>query len=629
MKSASGYGDVEQALKQGRDLLTRAPALAAEQAREILKIAPGSAAAYALQGEGLSMGGATDEAEAAFAKAVRLDPGLVDAWRHLASQRLVLGDGAGASQALAGELLASTRNPRLQAAARALLANDIPVAERLLKAHLKEDDADVAALRMLAEVAGRLGRYDDACILLEHALGVAPHFTAARFNLALAHYRQHKPMLAIAQLDQLLDEEPGQPLYVNLKAAALTLVGDLEPAITLFEQVLAARPAQPKIWLSYGHALKTLGRQSDAVAAYRHALELEPGLGEAWCSLANLKTVRLADGDVSAMQAALAAPGLSTDDRFHLNYALGKALEERGLNAQAFQAYAEGARARRQSLAFTPVTRRVSRSVEMFTQETFAQRRDMGCPTADPIFILGMPRAGSTLIEQILASHSAIEGTQELPDIQALARLHAGLEREDYPAGVLEMDGDALARVGQDYLARTLPQRRLGRAHFIDKMPNNWLHTPFLHLILPRAKIIDARRHPLACCFSNFKQHFARGQAFTYDLSELGQYYADYVTLMDHIDTVLPGRVLRVHYEAVVEDLESEVRRIMHYLELPFEPAQLDFHQTQRAVRTASSEQVRQPLFRHGVDQWRNFEPWLDPLKSALGPVLDAYPFEA
>ena len=499
--------------------------------------------------------------------------------------------------------------------------NRLDVAERLLKPHLKEDPFDVRAIRMLAELAARIGRLKDSETLLRRALDIAPNFNPARANLAMVLGRLGRPGEALELLDELFESEPEAIGNLNLKAATLGRLGDFEEAITLYRQVIERAPNQPRVWLSYGHILKTVGRQADGVAAYRKAVELRPTAGEAWWSLANLKTVRFTEDDIAEMQRALASPELNDDDRFHLEFALGKAFHDAGRSDEAFAHYAVANELRRKYHPFRQgdVTQLVDRSIELFTADILA--RSGGCEAPDPIFILGMPRAGSTLVEQILASHSQVEGTSELADIAQLAR-----QVPDYPAGLAALDPAELRRMGESYLRTTRIQRHTDRPLFIDKMPNNWLHVPLIRLILPNARVIDARRHPLGCCFSNFKQHFARGQGFTYDLVDMGRYYADYVRLMAHVDAVQPGLVHRVIYERMVEDTENEVRALLAACGLPFEPACLAFHQTERAVRTASSEQVRQPIFRDGTQAWQPFEPWLDPLKAALGPVLDAYP---
>ena len=514
-------------------------------------------------------------------------------------------------------------HPRLVEAAMALNDNALHVAEPLLKQHLAEDPFDVAAMRMLAELAGRIGRYRDSEALLRRAIELSPAFTAARANLALVLYRLNRPAEAIDELKRVVAEDPDNPGHANLQAAAFGRIGDFDGAIALYDRVLKDAPNQPRVWLSYGHMLKTVGRQQDGINAYRRAIELLPALGEAWWSLANLKTVKFDDGDIAAMETALAQPDISDEDRFHLDFALGKAFEDRKQAEAAFRHYDAGNALRRTKLVYEPdeTERFVDRSIDLFTADFFTARAGQGYDARDPVFILGMPRAGSTLIEQILSSHSMVEGTSELPDIPALAR-----RDRNYPEGIAEYAPDKLRALGEEYLRRTRIQRRTDRPFFIDKLPNNWAHLPFIHLILPKAKIIDARRHPLGCCFSNFKQHFARGQAFSYGLDRMGRYYRDYVRLMEHVDRALPGRVHRVFYEAMVDDTEQEVRRLLDYCGLEFEPACLAFHETERAVRTASSEQVRQPIFREGTEAWKPFDPWLAPLKTALGDVLETYP---
>jgi len=514
-------------------------------------------------------------------------------------------------------------HPRLIEAALAMNENDIPRAEFLLREHLKADPFDVAAIRMFAEVAGRIGRYKDSETLLRRALDLSPAFTAARANLALVLYRQNRPDEAIAELDQVLAEEPENPGHANLQAAAKGRIGEFEDAIELYRQVLAKAPNQPRVWMSFGHMLKTVGQLEEGVAAYRKAIALMPALGEVWWSLANLKTVKFTDEDIAAMQAALESSELAKEDRFHLDFALGKAFEDRAAADQAFAHYARANALRREGLDYSAEenSRFVDRLIEIATPEFFATRAGQGCDASDPIFVLGMPRAGSTLVEQILSSHSLIEGTTELPDIPAMARRVA-----NYPLNLPELKGDKLAELGEEFLRRSRIQRKTERPMFIDKLPNNWLHLVYILAILPNARIVDARRHPLGCCFSNFKQHFAKGQAFSYSLEDMGRYYADYVRLMAHIDMVLPGRVHRVIYERMVEDTEVEVRALLSYIGVPFEDACLSFYKTERAVRTPSSEQVRQPIFREGTEAWKPFAPHLGPLCEALGPVLDCYP---
>jgi tetratricopeptide (TPR) repeat protein len=378
--------------------------------------------------------------------------------------------------------------------------------------------------------------------------------------------------------------------------------------------------------MSHGHILKTVGRQEDSIAAYRAALAAEPALGEVWWSLANLKTVRFSDEDVGAMEAALESGATSGEDRYHLHFALGKAMEDAARWEESFRHYAEGNRLRKAELDYDMADMRglVDRIIARFTPDFLAARARQGHPARDPIFILGMPRAGSTLTEQILASHPMVEGTMELPDIPAMA-LREGREGGGGPLGwtdaLADMTPERLAALGAEYLDRTRIQRKTDKPLFIDKLPNNWTYLGFIHLILPNATIIDARRDPMDCCFSNFRQHFARGQAFSYDLADMGGYYADYVRLMRNFDAVLPSRVHRVIHERLVDDPESEVRRLLDHVGLPFDPACLRFHENDRAVRTASSEQVRRPINRDGMDRWRHYDAWLGPLRDALGDV--------
>jgi tetratricopeptide (TPR) repeat protein len=518
---------------------------------------------------------------------------------------------------------AAMHNPQLMKAALALYENRLHDAEPVLKAHLKSDPHDVAAIRMLAELAGRIGRYKDAENLLRRALDLAPGFLAARSNLATVLYKQNRIADAVVELDQLLVIDPEHAGNANLKAAALGRLGEYDEAIALYEQVLAQYPGQPKLWMSYGHVLKTVGRQADSITAYRKATAIAPQLGEVWWSLANLKTVKLDGDDIATMESALTLSDLTDEDRFHLHFALGKAHEDAKSAATAFAHYDRG---NAQRLAKFPydseeTTAHVAKARALYTREFFEERAGAGCPDADPIFILGLPRSGSTLIEQILSSHSAIEGTMELPDIPALAA-RMGVRK----GGLAGVDHAELKAMGGEYLERTRIQRKSDKPYFIDKLPNNWMHVGLIHTILPNAKIIDARRHPLGCCFSNFKQHFAKGQNFAYSLNDIGRYYRDYVTLMAHFDAVLPGRIYRVFYEDMVADQEVQTRALLAYLGLPFEESCLRFYENDRAVRTASSEQVRRPIFKEGTQQWQMFELFLGPLKSALGDVLTIYP---
>jgi len=417
----------------------------------------------------------------------------------------------------------------------------------------------------------------------------------------------------------------------------LCRIGDYAPAIDLYAGILKEYPDQSKIWLSFGHALKTHGDSDKAIEAYRRCIALEPALGEAWWSLANLKTFRFDADDIATMRRELERDDLDSEHRLHLEFALGKALEDEGEYASSFGHYERGNALRLETNPYDADdnTKRMQRAKKVYAKSFFDERDDFGSDARDPIFIVGLPRAGSTLLEQILSSHSMVEGTMELPEIigttrllrqQAAASTTASAQAIPYHDALADLDADQVRELGERYIEHTRIQRKTDAPFFIDKMPNNFAHIGLIHLMLPNAKIIDARRHPLACCFSGFKQQFARGQNFTYSLDDIGRYYRDYVELMAHFDDVLPGRIHRVFYEAMVDDTEAEVRRLLAYCGLPFEEQCLRFFENARPVRTPSSEQVRKPIYREGVDHWRHFEPWLAPLKSALGPVLEAYP---
>ncbi len=659
-------GSLDQALAHASRLLATHPELAGEQATEILKVASNHplallvlANSHSIRGDvqraveildplarsqpnwaiaqlelGIAKGriGRGEEAVAALRRAVALKPDLPQAWLALGDHLTGMGDAKGADAAYANHVRHSTRDPQLLAAASALHENRIPEAEGLLREHLKSAPTDVAAIRMLAEVAARVGRDEDAEHLLARCLELAPGFHAARQNYALVLFRGNKPAEAMAEIDALLAIDAANPGYRNLKAVILSRIGDYEPAIEIYSAILREYPSNPKVWLSYGHALKTAGHADRSIAAYRKSIELDPAFGEAYWSLANLKTFRFADADVASMRGQLARPDLDAEGRYHFEFALGKALEDGADYAESFGHYLEGNRLRRATILYDAgdMATRVRRSKACFTPEFFAQRAGFGAGAPDPIFIVGLPRSGSTLIEQILSSHSEVEGTMELPEIISMTRDLRQQADAPQATGYLDvlaaMDAQSLRRLGEQYIGRTRIQRKTAAPHFIDKMPNNFIHLGLIHLVLPNARIIDARRHPLACCFSGFKQHFARGQNFSYSLEDIGRYYRDYVELMAHFDDVLPGRVHRVVYEGMVDDTEAEVRRLLDYCGLPFEQQCLRFFENERPVRTASSEQVRKPIYREGVDHWRHYDAWLGPLKTALGPVLDAYP---
>jgi tetratricopeptide (TPR) repeat protein len=552
-------------------------------------------------------------------------------WRELADHLDAGGDRAGAASAYLHHIQQAIHDPALMAAGAALHENRIPEAELRLRQHLMQAPTDVVAIRMLAEVAVRLDRGEDAERLLERCLELAPDFHAARHNYAIVLNRVNKSQEAIGELECLLRDDPRNPAYRNLKAVALCHTGDYETAIDIYDELTWAYPGQAPIWLSLGHASKTAGQAERAIAAYRKCIELDPDFGEAYWSLANLKTFRFDEAHLEAMRSALARADLKQEHRVCIEFALGKALEDRAVYAESFEHYATGNVLRLAQIPYSAddTAARLGRAKETYSAEFFRQRAGCGFDSPDPIFIVGMPRAGSTLIEQILASHSAVEGTMELPDITSITRNLRRAAADKHPGAYHEalarMSSDELRALGEQYIERTRIHRKFGRPFFIDKMPNNFAHVGLIHLVLPNAKIIDVRRHPLACGFSCFKQHFAHGQNFTYGLENVGRYYRDYTELMAHFDAELPGRVHRVIYEDVVEHTEREVRRLLDYCSLPFEEACLRFFENDRPVRTASSEQVRQPIYKAGVDHWHHYESWLEPLKSALGPALAGY----
>ncbi|HEY6814196.1 MAG TPA: sulfotransferase [Croceibacterium sp.] len=553
-----------------------------------------------------------------------------EAWRLLGRALRRLGRDAEAAEAEVESVRATAYEPEMIAIGSAMVAGDLPRAEALLRGRLREQPLDVAAIRLMAELAVRVGRPRDAETLLRRALELAPGFVKARANLASLLYRQNRFPEAVAELDAVLESGEANPSSRNLMAVALGRIGDYDEALRLYEELTPAFPDHPKLWMSYGHILKTVGRQEESIAAYRQALASKPDLGEVWWSLANLKIVRFTAADVAAMETALTGDGLEHEDRLHLHFALGKAYGDAGKAANAFGHYAAGNALRKEEQGYDPaaVAAQVDGVIATLTPQFLAERAGWGDPSPDPIFILGLPRAGSTLVEQILSCHSQIEGTMELPDIPFLAAREAraqGLTAREWPVAVAALDREKLAALGAEFLERTRVQRKSGKPFYIDKLPNNWAYAGFIHLILPNAKLIDARRHPLDCCFSNFRQHFAKGQAFTYGLDDIGRYYADYVRAMDHYDCVLPGRVHRVIHERLLEDSAGEVRALLAYLGLPFEPACLEFHTSHRPVRTASSEQVRRPINRDGVGQWEPYAPWLEPLRGALGDLPETY----
>lgn len=561
----------------------------------------------------------------AFARATRFNPALIASWREQA--RLLAEAGIRADAAAAQAQL-----DRLNSLPRELLAVTNHLHEgRLLRAEeicrhfLRANPKNVEGMRLLARIGIELGILDDAEFLLESAVAFEPENFQLRLDYTDVLRRRQKFDKAREQAEGLHKREPANPIFQSQLAIESMQTGDYERAFELFDQVLAKLPRDPATLTSKGHALKTLGQSPEAIESYRAAIAAKPDHGDAYYALANLKTYKFEDSEIEAMRAQVARPDLAFMDRVHLSFALGKALEDRSEYEESFRFYHEGNALKRAQTRYNAdaMTRELEAQKEACTAELFEKHRGAGHDAPDPIFILGLPRAGSTLLEQILASHSQIDGTLELPNVLALAHRLRGKRagQSRYPQVLHDLTADQLNKFGKQFIEDTRIHRA-GAPYFIDKMPNNFRHIGLIHLILPNAKIIDARRAPMDCCFSGFKQLFAEGQEFTYGLQEIGRYYADYVDLMDHWDVVLPGKVLRVSHEDVLDDLEGQTRRMLDFIGVPFEEACLEFHKTNRAVRTASSEQVRQPINRKGQGAWEPFGPWLDDLKSALGSLV-------
>lgn len=604
------------------------PVEAIEAVEPLTRSQPDWAAAHYELGRASAAAGRREQAIAALRRAVELQPSMTGAWCSLADELRASGDPAEADAVTARRIELARRDPVLQEAVTALREQQPGKANQLLRKRLQEDPTDVVAMQILAAGSLAAEHYDDAAKLLERCLELAPNYPAAHHDYALVLDKQTRRAEALREIARAVEGDPGNPVYRQAQAVLLDRVGEYDRAIEIFAGLLEERPDQPALWTSYGHALRAAGREADSVAAYRQALERRPASGEAWWSLADLKTFTFTDEDVRTVRSQLDSVEPNDDDRIHFEFTLGKALEDAGEYADAFQHYAAGNELRKAMNPYDPaqLTAGVERSKTLLTSEFFAAHAGQGCQAEDPIFIVGLPRSGSTLVEQILASHSAVEGTMELPEMLAIVRElnQRGIAstQGQYPEILGRLAPDELRALGERYIESTRIYRKTDRPLFIDKMPNNFANVGLIQLLLPNARIVDARRHPLATCFSIFKQLFARGQPFANSLDDIGRTYRDYVALMAHFDEVLPGRVHRVGYEDLVEDTEAEIRSLLEYCGLPFEESCLRFHETERAIRTSSSQQVRQPISRSGVDHWRHFEPWLDPLKKALGPAL-------
>ena len=566
----------------------------------------------------------------AFLRGVNINPALPASWKQLEVLYRMTGQPENAG--MAATHVATLKNlPPEVVNAKALFSDgDLALAENIVRAYLLKHGNHVEAMRLLALIGIEREVLDDAELLLDAVLELAPDYHAARYDYARVLLDRHRHLRAREELEKLLKLDPANRQYLTTYATACVGLGEHEKALTLYRGLVAGTPRAADLHLSIAHSLKTLGRRAESIDAYRAAAAARPNFGDAYWSLANLKTYRFTDGEMARMRAEESAPATPLIDRYHLCFALGKAFEDREDYEGSYRYYERGNALKRSESRYRPeiIENNTRNQIRICTREFFARREGVGAENPDPIFILGLPRSGSTLIEQILASHSSIEGTQELADIPRIVNELQGrdpdLANPRYPGILANLEPEQLLRLGEKYLSDTRIYRT-GKPYFIDKMPNNFRHIGLIHLMLPNAKIIDARREPMACCFSNLKQLFASGQEFTYSTLDIARYYRTYLELMQHWDEVLPGRVLRIRHEDVVDDLGGNVRRILDFCGLEFEPACVEFYKTERSVRTASSEQVRQPIFREGLDQWKHYDPWLGELKGALGDALVRY----
>ena len=564
----------------------------------------------------------------AFLQAVNINHSLPGSWRMLEGLYRMTGQASDAARVASQVATLQNLPPEVVTATGLFIDGDLDAAEPLVRAYLLKHGDHIEGMRLLASIGIARKVFDDAELLLAAVLELAPGYRAARQQYAAVLVEVHKYHEARRQLEQLLKEESENRDLRTLNAYSAVGLGEHERAIGIYRKLLLGTSADVEIHLSIGHAQKALGQRQEAVDSYRMAAACRQDYGDAYWSLANLKTYRFTDEELLRLRAAESAPSTGAVDRYHLCFALGKALEDRGEFAESFRYYELGNALKRTESKYRPeITEYNTRwQIEVCTREFFASRRDYGAQNPEPIFIVGLPRSGSTLIEQVLASHSQVEGTQELANIQQIVLKLRGRDSDlgnpRYPRILAQMNAGDFLQLGEQYLTGTRAYRS-GKPFFIDKMPNNFRHIGLIHLMLPNARIIDVRREPMACCFSNLKQLFANGQEFTYSIDAIARYYRSYLELMRHWDRVLPGRILRIHYEGVVDDLEGNVRRILDFCGLEFEAQCIEFHRTLRSVRTASSEQVRQPIYREGLDHWKQFAPWLGPLRNALGDALN------
>ncbi len=566
----------------------------------------------------------------AFRQAVDMNHALPGSWSMLEGLYRMRGESADATVAAGHVATLRALPPQVVTASGLFADGELESAEAMVRAFLLRHGDHIEAMRLLARIGMAHKVYLDAQILLAAVLERVPDYKAARTEYAFVLLELHRFEEARRELERLLKHDPHNVALRSFYAASCAGLGEHERSVALYRELLTGGVTDADIYLSIGHAQKTLGHTVTAIESYRQAAATRADFGDAYWSLANLKTYRFTPEELARMQARLAAPATPLIDRYHLCFALGKALEDQGDFAGSFRYYALGNELKRPECRYRAevVERNTREQIKVCTAAFFAARAGWGDPAADPIFIVGLPRSGSTLLEQILASHSEVDGTQELPDVQQIVTRLRGFDSDAgeprYPRILETLSAQDFRQLGAQYLAGTRVYRS-GRPFFIDKMPNNFRHLGLIHLMLPNAKIIDARREPMACCFSNFKQLFANGQEFTYSIEDIARYYRTYLELMAHWRQALPGRILRVQHEEVIADLEGSVRRLLDFCGLAFEPQCVAFHENRRSVRTASSEQVRQGIYRDGLEQWKNFTSWLAPLESALGDALHCY----
>ena len=608
-------------------LAARQPGEALEPLQRAAELAPRSARVRENLGQALMQTGQADAAEEQLQLAARLDPRSESVRMKLGHLLASRGAGEAADELFEEAFGLVPDRRRLAEAGEHLREGRLRDAEWICRDLLARRPDDVNALRLLAKVEIEGERWRRAEKLLRRALALAPGFHDARMDLARVYKQQDRLDEALNCAQEAVEGNPRNPNAHYLLAGLLALAGRTDEALSAYRQCLDLQPGHTPAWLGMGHLLKTLGQAEEGIAAYRRAVEQRPDFGEVYWSLANLKTFRFSDEEIADIERRLQQDSLDEDARVHFLFTLGKALEDRGEYARAFENYDAGSALQRQRISYDPVETEVvnERIRKVFSADFLRANEGSGCPDPAPIFIVGLPRSGSTLIEQVLASHSQVEGTAELPDVGRIsAELSARWPGQAYPEAALRLDADGWRELGESYLART-QRHRSGLPRFTDKMPNNFPSVGLIHLMLPNAKIIDARRHPLDSCFGSFKQHFAHGQTFSYDLVEIGEYFLEYRRMMRHWEQVLPGRVLEVRYEDMVRDQEGQTQRLLAHCGLPWEDACLRFYETERAVRTASSEQVRQPIYSSSVNHWRNFREELAPLIDILGDELDGW----